>query len=474
MLHEGDHVLTAISGGPDSVCLLTILNKLKAEYGIILSGAYIDHGLRPDEVPLEIDISEKLCNSLNIPFSVKAVDVKSYAKNLKLSKQQAARQLRYEALEGIALDINANKLALGHNRDDQVETMLIRLIIGSGPTGFSGISPVRKTKLRNFEIIRPLIEIEKTAIEKFLLTEKTAFTVDSSNLKDHYLRNRIRHFIVPEIKKINRSFAETISKTSEIFRDEERYFEMLVTKTLMKLITKKTEDTIELFSVPMEGMDKAILRRVIRRAIDETKGIQGIGGGITAGGGLSVGFGHIEDIVNLIKSGKSGDRIYLPKNIRAKNIMAKNIRAVKGYSTIIITSKKPLALGLYTINGPGEIVLKESSVVLKISAKEIGDIKDYGNGKNNAVVDASKISFPLTVRPRLPGDYFYPIGFGKKKKLQDFFVDEKIPRDERDAVPLIVSNSNIVWVAGLRLDDRYKVDKDTKRVLQLEIRPMKF
>lgn len=452
MLSEGDHVLTAISGGPDSVCLLTILNKLKAEYSFVLSAAYINHGLRPDEAPLEIDFCTKLCQSLNITFKVKAVDVKSYAKNFKLGKQEAARQLRYEALEGIALDISANKLAFGHNADDQAETMLMRLTMGSGPTGLTGIPPARNTNIRNLQIIRPLIEIKRAAIEKFLSTEHITFIVDSSNLKDDYIRNRIRHFIVPEIKKINNRFIETISKTSDIFRDEERYFEMLVTKTLMKLITRKTEDTIELFSAPMEGMDTAILRRVIRRSIDETKGLR------------SIGFVHIEDIINLIKSGKSGDRIYLPKGIRA----------IKGYSTVIITSKKPQVLGSYTIDGPGEIVLKESSVVLKISAKEIDEIKDYGNGKNSTVIDACKINFPLLIRPRLPGDYFYPIGFGKKKKLQDFFVDKKIPRDERDAIPLIISNDNIVWVAGLRLDDRYKVDKDTKRVLQLNIMPMKL
>lgn len=451
MLSEGDHVLAALSGGPDSVCMLTILNKLKAEYGFILSAAYIDHRLRHDEAPLEIDFCKKLSGSLDIPFSIKTVDVKSYAKNLKLSKQEAARQLRYEALKGIALDISANKLAFGHNADDQAETILMRLIRGSGPTGLSGIPPARKTNIRNLQIIRPLIEIERAAIEKFLSAEKITFMVDSSNLKDDYIRNRIRHFIVPEIKKINNGFIETISKTSDIFRDEDRYFEMLATKTLMKLITRKDEDAIELFLAPMEGMDTSILRRVIRRSVDETKGLRGIG------------FEHIEDIINLIKSGKSGDRIFLPKNIRA----------IKGYSTVIITSKKPPALASYTIDDPGEIVLKESSVVLKISAKEIGEIKDYGNGKNSAVIDAGKINFPLLIRPRMPGDYFYPIGFGKKKKLQDFFVDDKIPRDERDAIPLIISNGNIVWIAGLRLDDRYRVDKDTKRVLQLEIRHIK-
>ena len=446
MLAHGDHVLIGLSGGPDSVCLLTIINKLKHELGVHLSAAYIDHGLRPDETPYEIDFCRDLCNSLGMPFITRSIDVKSYVKEKKLNKQEAARELRYRVLNEIAAETAANKIALGHNADDQSETILMRLFRGTGPSGLSGIPPVRR------HIIRPLIEVERIEIEKFLEDEGMGFVIDSSNLKHEYLRNKIRHLIIPAIKNINRDIIKTLSRTADIFRDEERYFEIIVTKTLMKLITRKTDKTIEIFLGPLEAMDTVILRRVLRRAIDETKGLHGIS------------FIHIEEIMSLIKSGKSGDRIYLPKDIRV----------IKGYSTLILTSEKPARLGTYSIDSPGEIIVTESSVVLRSATMGIDEVKDYGDAQKCAVIDADKVHFPLIIRGRLHGDFFYPMGFGKRKKLQDYFVDEKIPRDERDAVPLLVCGNNIVWVIGYRLDDRYKVDKDTERVLKFEIKPLKI
>jgi len=446
MLAHGDHVLIGLSGGPDSVCLLTIINKLKHELGVHLSAAYIDHGLRPDETPYEIDFCRDLCNSLGMPFITRSIDVKSYVKEKKLNKQEAARELRYRVLNEIAAETAANKIALGHNAGDQAETILMRLFRGTGPSGLSGIPPVRR------HIIRPLIEVERIEIEKFLEDEGMGFVIDSSNLKHEYLRNKIRHLIIPAIKNINRDIIKTLSRTADIFRDEERYFEIIVTKTLMKLITRKTDKTIEIFLGPLEAMDTVILRRVLRRAIDETKGLHGIS------------FIHIEEIMSLIKSGKSGDRIYLPKDIRV----------IKGYSTLILTSEKPARLGTYSVDSPGEIIVTESSVVLRSATMGIDEVKDYGDAQKCAVIDADKVHFPLIIRGRLHGDFFYPMGFGKRKKLQDYFVDEKIPRDERNAVPLLVCGNNIVWVIGYRLDDRYKVDKDTERVLKFEIKPLKI
>jgi tRNA(Ile)-lysidine synthase len=446
MLAQGDHVLVGLSGGPDSVCLLTILHRLKPEFGIHISAAYIDHGLRPDEIPYEIELCRDTCSSMDIPFTTRPIDVKSYLKENKLNKQEAARELRYNALDEIATEKAANKIALGHNADDQAETIIMRLFRGTGPSGLSGIPPVRKY------IIRPLIEIERNDIEDFLETEGIGFAVDSSNLKREYLRNKIRYLIIPEARKINMDVVNTISRTADIFRDEERYFEILVTKTLMKLITRKTDNSIELFLGPLEAMDTVILRRVLRRAIDETKGLHGIG------------FIHVEEIMSLIKSGKSGDRIYLPKDIRV----------IKGYSTILITSGKPTKLVAYVIDSPGETIVKESSMVIHSAIMGIDEVKDYGDAKKIAVIDADKVHFPMTIRGRLHGDFFYPLGFGKKKKLQDYFVDEKIPRDERDAVPLLISGNNIVWVIGYRLDERYRVDKDTKRVLKFEVKPRRI
>ncbi|MCX8030804.1 MAG: tRNA lysidine(34) synthetase TilS [Thermodesulfovibrionales bacterium] len=442
MIFRNDIILIALSGGADSVCLLKVLSELKDEFELKLNSLYIDHGLRPDEIPLEIEFCSRLSESLKIPFMIRKVDVLGYSKGEKMTKQQAARELRYMVFNEVAFEIKADKIALGHTADDQAETLLLRLIRGSGSLGLAGIPPVRQ------KIIRPLIEIERKDIEAFLDENNIAFVVDSSNLLDRYIRNKVRNFLIPEIKKINPSIVNTLQKTSEIFRDEERYFEVMVTKTMMKMISRKTDNHIELFLTPFEVIDTVLMRRVLRRAIDATRGLRGIN------------FIHIEDIISLIKKGKAGDRLYLPNNIRV----------IKGYSILTITCQQPNKLDTYTLYEPKSIYLKEASLTLSCKVIDIKGIDKEVASKKVAYLDADKINFPLKIRSRKEGDYFYPFGLGKRKKLQDFFVDEKIPRDERDIVPLLINdNGDILWVSGYRIDDRYKINKDTKRVLKCTI-----
>lgn len=443
MLSIGDHVLVGLSGGPDSVCLLQILNIFKNSYKLKISAAYIDHGLRPDDVPKEIEFCRKLCDSLNIPFYTQSIDVKDFAKKEKINIQEAARILRYAALDQISININAHKIAVAHNIDDQAETVIMRLLRGAGPAGLSGIPPVRK------KIIRPLIEIERTEIEKFLAEKNISYILDPSNESLKYLRNKIRKTLMPVIKTISPQATKIISKTADILREENDYINITVTKTLMRLISRKTDKTVELFCNPMEILNIVILRRALRFAVDSVKDLKGLT------------FDHIEDIIKLIKTGKTGDRVHLPKGIRA----------IKGYSTLIITAKALKKLSTYEITEPKDIYLKESSTFLNLKEIKKEELQNFGDGKNIIYIDMDKIKFPLIVRARKPGDYFYPFGFGKKKKLQDFFVDEKIPREERDIVPIIESDGNIVCIAGYRLDDRFKIDDNTKRCLQIKITP---
>jgi tRNA(Ile)-lysidine synthase len=443
MLSEKDRVLTGLSGGPDSVCLLHALNNLKDEYKLALHAIYIDHGLRPDEIPAEIEFCKKLCETFGVPFITKSVDVKSYAMDYGLNKQEAARELRYKAFDETSLELNANRIALAHNADDQAETFFMRILRGSGQKGLTGIPPVRG------KIIRPLIETDRKNIEEFLDSISQSFIVDSSNLKKDYFRNWLRLAVMPEFKKQNPALVNTISRVCEIIREEDNYLELIVTKTLMKLIPKKTDKLIELFLVPLENMDKAILRRVLRRAIDAVKGLRGIG------------FVHIEDIIELVKKGDSGDRIYLPKGIRV----------IKGYATLILTSEQPSQLRTYSLNAPEELALKESGILIKSSFAYSAEISC--DGKSKVMLDAERIKLPLVVRARKAGDFFYPAGFGKKKKLQDYFVDEKIPRDERDSVPIVLSGEDIVWIAGYRADERFKATPETKKILMLETKALR-
>jgi tRNA(Ile)-lysidine synthase len=439
MLETGETVIIGLSGGPDSVCLVYVLNRIKDEYNLSLHAVYVDHNLRPDETPKEIEFCRELCKKLNINFIVKSIDVKSAVKKDGLNKQEAARELRYKILNETAVEVNAKKIALAHNADDQAETLVMRLIRGAGVKGLTGIPPKRGN------IIRPLIEVERIAIEYFLDKAKIGFVVDSSNLKTEYLRNRIRLSLMPELKKLNPGLINSLLNTISILQEEERYFETIVTKTLMKLISRKSTRRIELFLSPLVVMDKVILRRILRRAIDEMESLSGIG------------FVHIEDIINLIKEGRSGDRLYLPKGIRV----------IKEYSLLIITSEQPVKISDHTLQPSGEVVIKGTGMVINASFEVKPE--DVGDSKSSVLIDAETMCFPLKIRSRNLGDFFFPLGFGKKKKLQDFFVDEKVPRDVRDSIPIVVSGNDIVWIAGYRLDERFKVTDKTEKFMRLTL-----
>jgi len=438
MLSGGETVLVGLSGGPDSVCLLTVLNTLRDELKLRLYAVYVDHGLRPGETPHEIEFCRKFCEGSSVILITRSVDVKTYAEGHDMNKQEAARDLRYEIFHEVLADIGADKIALGHTADDQIETFFMRFLRGSGPKGLSGIPPVRT------KIIRPLIEIDRGDIERYLDAQGINPILDSSNLKGDYIRNRIRLFFIPEIKKMNPHIVQTVSRTMDILREEENYFDILITKTLMKLISRKSDLRIELFLVPMVGMDTVILRRVLRRAIDETRGLRGMS------------FNHIEDSIDLIKRGKAGDRLNLPKGLRI----------IKNYSTLVITSEMPQRLNTLAFTVPGEVVLGEIKAIMRMSLEK--EVDGLGDGRTTAVFDADKTGTTLTIRSRKEGDFFYPRGFGRKKKLQDYFVDEKVPRDERDAIPIVAAGHDIIWIAGFRGDERFMASDETKRFLKCE------
>ncbi len=440
MLKGGERVLVGLSGGPDSVSLLHILNELKEELRLTLHALYIDHGLRPDETPREIEFCAEAAAGLDVPFGVRRVDTEGLAQRERLGIQEAARRLRYRAFEEHALQIEADRVATGHNADDQAETLIMRLLRGAGPRGLAGIPPVRG------RFIRPLIRVERSGVEKYLNERGIAFIIDASNLKRDYLRNRLRHELMPLLREYNPNLTATLCRTADILREEDRYMETVVTKSLMRLISRKTGETIELFLSPLEHMEKVILRRALLRAVGETRGLRGIG------------VEHVEEIISLIRSGSSGSRIYLPGGIRV----------IRDYSTLVITSAAPRKLGEYLLDVPGETVLKEAGIVLVSST--LDSPADSGDGRNEAAFDLDMLRFPLKVRPRRAGDFFYPAGFGKRKKLQDYFVDEKVPRDLRETVPLLVSGEDIIWVVGYRMDERYRVRPSSRRTLKIAVR----
>ncbi len=475
MLQQEDRVLIGLSGGPDSVCLAVALHEIKDSFDLSLHALYVNHGLRPEESREEEDFCRRFCDGLGIDFYVESIDVKEHSQAKKLNLQEAARELRYDVFERTALKIGADQIALAHSADDQAETVLMRLLRGAGRKGLSGIPPVRRlgyriqsSPLRNrgfldkgagklgnnksIFIIRPLIEVQRQEIEEHLLqnsefripNSKVPFMVDSSNLKKDYSRNWLRLEVIPLLKEQNPSFVESVNRTAEVLRDEDEYLEIATTKTMMRLITRKTDKMIELFLVPLMNIEKSILRRVFRRALAEIGADRGIE------------LVHIDDIIRLVRESNSGDMINLPKGIRA----------VKKYSTLLITRELPAVIKTQNIDIPGEINLDGCGLTL---ISELTENKAKYDGSKVSVFDYDSLTLPLKVRSRDQGDYFYPSGLGGKKKLQDFFVDEKVPRETRDSVPVIVSGEDIIWIAGYRMDERHTAKEGTKKYLVLRI-----
>jgi tRNA(Ile)-lysidine synthase len=267
--------------------------------------------------------------------------------------------------------------------------------------------------------------------------------VDSSNMKDSYFRNWLRNRLFADLKESNPSVIRDICRTADILREEDEYLELIVTKTLMRLISRKTVNRIELFISPLEHIEKPVLRRILRRAIEATEGLRGMN------------FVHIEDIVRLIKKGKAGDRVHLPRGVRA----------VKEYSVLKIGSERSIKIGEYEMQPPCEVNIGEIGVTLKAIIEHKAE--GTADGRRSCLLDADAIIFPLKVRSRAEGDFFCPVGFGKRKKLQNYFVDEKVPRDERDRIPIVLSGNDIIWVAGYRADHRFRVTDRTGKILKL-------
>ncbi|MBF0538386.1 MAG: tRNA lysidine(34) synthetase TilS [Nitrospirae bacterium] len=431
------YVLIGLSGGPDSVALLRLLRELFPSVNV--HAIYINHGLRPLETPAEMAFCKQLCEHLGVPLTIRAIDDLPQG----LRKTPAIlRQSRYRLYEETALEIGATKIAIGHNKDDQAETVILNLIRGAGLTGLAGIAPTRG------RFIRPLIDVSRWEILQYLNECSQTYCLDSSNLKDIYLRNRLRIHLMPQLTQYNSNIVDTLTRNAQIIREDNEYIEQAVTKKLMTLISRKTGKKIELFLLPLQNTEKALLRRLLRRATATVETLREIGGQ------------HIEEIMALIKTASTGDRLYLPGGVRV----------IKGYSTLVITCEPPVRISEVELPIPGEVVIREAGYILRATLLE--GFKQPDNS-GQACLDADLMLSPLKIRARADGDYFYPLGLGKRKKVQDYFVDEKVPRDSRDSIALVFSQDDLVWIAGHRPDDRYKVTPATRNYCLLELIPIR-
>lgn len=443
MLQSGDKVVVAVSGGPDSLVLLHVLYQLRKQYHIQLLVAHYNHLLRQD-ARQDADFVGALADKLKLPFYLGEGNVAQYAKDHKLSIQVAARDLRYQFLDRIVTETGSQKLALAHQLDDQGETVVMHFLRGPSPRGLAGIPPVRG------KIIRPLIEVSRQEIEEYLKDNRLKALIDASNLKTVYLRNRVRLELMPVLKKYNPNLVVRLSHGAEIFREEDRYLAEETDRQWAKLSSWEQGKLM----VNFRGYDElplAIKRRLLRKCYREV-----------AHQAPDLSFPQVERVIAWLENPTTGKRLQWPQGVR----ICFNGKDIVFYHEN--TGRSDTEPGSYTLtlNGPGQVKLPQGKLVVEWVDKALWAKEQLKTmGPWSVLVDGDKVAFPLTIRTRKPGDRFFPLGLGGSKKLKDFFIDLKLPSEERDRVPIVVSSDGeIIWVVGLRLDERFKVTGETQNL----------
>jgi tRNA(Ile)-lysidine synthase len=444
MIQPGDLVVVAVSGGPDSVCLLHILHELKDELAAHLFVAHFDHGLRPAEDDWETAFVRGLAGSLKLPFET--AKARLLAKKAPGSTEEAARNARYAFLERVRKKRKAQKIALGHNLNDQAETILMRLLRGSGPSGLTGIPPCR-----DGSIIRPLIEIERPEIEKYLKAKNLFSITDSSNLRTDYLRNKIRLEFMPILEQHQPRLAHIFGRTAEILRDEDDYLQRIAEAWLEKAVTEYSEGSYELSIASFLDLPVALRRRATRLLI-----------GMVKKDLRRITWDHIEAIQKLAVAENPQAVLKFPGGIE--------VRRTYDRLSFLQKPKKESSPFCYALDGPGPYKIREIGRTLfmeEIKAKKGLSLR---GSKWTAFFNAEMLHFPLTLRTFRPGDRFIPFGMRGHKKIKNFFVDLKIPMDERRSTPILCCDDTPVWVCGFRIDDRFKVTPETTKVLKFTLR----
>jgi tRNA(Ile)-lysidine synthase len=443
MLQPGDRVLVAVSGGPDSVALFHILHRLRQTYGIELLAAHVHHGIRGSEADQDALFVQNLARQLGLPIVLQRVDVHAWQKAHGGSLQMAARELRYQCLQQIMANEGASKLALGHNADDQAEEILLRIFRGAGQRGLTGMPPCNR-----HGVIRPLLECHRHEITSYLEDRSLAFRQDKSNLKPWCQRNLLRLELLPRLQQdFNSNLNATLLRTSNIFREDEEFWQSLLSEWLSKHSVECEDGGLRLPIGPLLETHPAMQKRLLRRVVEKVKGdLRGFG------------FHHTEILLKLCHSAAANSRIDLPGAVRAE----------KNYSwlTIGLRHQTPEDF-FYEIAGPGSHSFPSLNRTMVLEYLAEDQPSEFSRHPNEAVMDLDRISFPLVLRSSKVGDRFRPLGLGGGKKLKKFFIDAKIPTSQRRRIPILCSGEQIIWVVGLRLDDRVKVTANTSRLLRL-------
>lgn len=451
LIQRKDKIVVGVSGGADSVCLFFVLLELQKKYELELFAVHVHHGIRGEEADRDEAFVRKLVEEKKIGYFPVWKDIPKLAKEMGMTEEEAGRIARYEAFESVLEETGANKIAVAHNQNDCAETVLFQLFRGSGLKGMGGISPKRD------KIIRPLLAVSRKEIEEYLEEQEQDFCTDRTNLEQEYSRNKIRLSLLPMAEQeINEKAVEHIARTAEFLREVENYISKNVEEVFVEIVYEKNgQYFMEL--AKFSGEDIVIQRELIKLLLSRL-----------AGKAKDIEAKHIENVLALAKN-QSGKQLNLPYAMTVRREYEFLVFAIgnkdqtekkQDYFYELIPGKT------YKIEEAGwNISLELEKAALKW--------EEIPQNTCTKWFDYDKIENSIHIRNRRPGDYLQVNGEGGTKKLKDYFIDKKIPREKRCNMAMLADGNHIIWILGDRISERYKVTAMTKNILKVKATEVK-
>lgn len=439
MISPGDRIIVGASGGPDSTCLLHVLHSLKSQFDFELIAAHFEHGLRPGEDEKETEFISSFAQRLGVPFEYKRAeqDIREGSGSL----EEKARLVRYNFLEEVRKRHKAHKIALGHNMNDQAETVIMRLLRGSGISGLKGIPAVRDGL-----IIRPIIALNRDDVIYYLQKNRLRYMSDSSNTDKRFLRNRLRYELIPILQQYQPNIIRFLSKTSEIINMEDDFMESQARKWAEKNVLFKSGLSaipIHMFKELHVALKNRVLRYLLKKKLGHLKRIT---------------YDHINDIVTMLYGERPNMEVHLPYGIIVK----------KRYNWLLIDEKRGFEDFYYNIPGCGTYYLDAISSWIILEQVEL--FQESSSEENTIFLNADLIEFPLTIRNVRPGDKIALKGIKGHKKVKDIFIDMKIPQDVRKSIPILVNKGSPIYLWCVnKMDRRYEPVKKNHRILKISL-----
>lgn len=449
LIRPGFHVVAGLSGGADSVCLLYVLKRLSPEYELAITAVHVNHMLRGAESDADEAFVVDLCRKWAIPIRVFHVDIAEISRTSGVSEEEAGREARYGYFYQVLRETSANAIAVGHHYEDNAETVMLNILRGCGLEGLTGMD------YKNGSIIRPLLGLRRSQIEDFLRQEGIPWRTDSSNSSCKYVRNRVRNLLFPAIKEyFGCDPVPLINRMSILARRDEAYLNAQAREAFLRM-QRPLDKGLSLDAEALCRLDVAISSRVVRMAWEQAtgslKGLESV---------------HVDDVLRLCRKSMTGKRLCLPGGWSAS----------LSYGRLILVpgcDAQKLEWS-YPVNVPGTVRVREANGMLKAMvltrdqfAAKFGNMPTIKETSNIQVFDYLKINCGINIRNRRDGDRIRPFRSPGEKKLKKFFIDQKIPAEKRDNIPLVAAGSRILWVIGMRTSDECRPDERTQSYLVL-------